>query len=364
MNETIFRIENLTKYYDDKLSLDVPHLELETGKIYAVVGPNGAGKTTLLNVLAGLDKPTDGMVFFQGQMIDCKSNIITDIRRHITMVMQDPMLFHTTVEKNVAYGLRVRSMDKKARNEKVIEALKMVGLSGFEKRKAYQLSAGETRRVALARALVLNPKVLLLDEPTANIDRQNAEVIEKLIQKIKSEQQTVIVMTTHDLSQAYRLADKIISLLLGRVIESSPENIFSGKIEESNGFKQMSLSPSLKILIKTEKKGNVPKGEAVGERSEAVRPEQSEGTTARSHICIDPKDIHISNQPGESNSCNSFLGEITSITAEKELVRLKIDVGVEFIALLPKQDFHKMNLNIGKQTYITFKTSDVHVFGN
>ncbi len=348
MNETIFRIENLRKYYDNKLVLEIPHLELETGKIYAVVGPNGAGKTTLLNVLAGLDEPTDGMVFFQGQMIDCKSNIITDIRRHITMVMQDPMLFHTTVEKNIAYGLRVRSMDKKARNEKVIESLKMVGLSGFEKRKAYQLSAGETRRVALARALVLNPKVLLLDEPTANIDRQNAEVIEKLIQRIKSEQQTVIVMTTHDLSQAYRLADKIISLLFGRVIESSPENIFSGQIEEYNGFKKLSLSQSLKILLKTEKNGNVPKDEVVG----------------RSHICIDPKNIHISNQPKESDSWNSFLGEITSITAEKELVRLKIDVGVEFITLLPKQHFHQMNLNIGQQTYITFKTSDVHVFGN
>ena len=348
MNETIFRIENLTKYYDDKLVLDIPHLELETGKIYAVVGPNGAGKTTLLNVLAGLDEPTDGMVFFQGQVIDCKSNLITDIRRHITMVMQDPMLFHTTVEKNIAYGLRVRSMDKKARNEKVIESLKMVGLSGFEKRKAYQLSAGETRRVALARALVLNPKVLLLDEPTANIDRQNAEVIEKLIQRIKSEQQTVIVMTTHDLSQAYRLADKIISLLFGRVVESSPENIFSGQIEEYNGFKKLSLSQSLKILLKTEKNGNVPKDEVVG----------------RSHICIDPKNIHISNQPKESDSWNSFLGEITSITAEKELVRLKIDVGVEFITLLPKQHFHQMNLNIGQQTYITFKTSDVHVFGN
>ena len=339
MKETIFRIENLTRYYDDKLVLDIPHLELETGKIYAVVGPNGAGKTTLLNILAGLDEPVDGKIIFQGQIIDCKSNIITNIRRHITMVMQDPMLFHTTVEKNVAYGLRVRSIDKKARNEKVLEALKMVGLSGFEKRKAYQLSAGETRRVAFARALVLSPKILLLDEPTANIDRQNAEVIEKLIQRIKSEQQTVIVMTTHDLSQAYRLADKIISLLFGRVVESSPENIFSGQIEEYNGFKKLSLSPSLKTLLKTEKNGNV-------------------------HICIDPKNIHISNQPKESNSWNSFLGEITSITAEKELVRLKIDVGVEFITLLPKQHFHQMNLNIGQQTYITFKTSDVHVFGN
>lgn len=337
MNETIFRIENLKKYYDDKLALDIPHLELETGKIYAVVGPNGAGKTTLLNILAKLDEPDEGKVFFQGKMIDCKSNNITNIRRHITMVMQEPVLFRTTVEKNVAYGLRVRSVDRKTRSEIATKALQMVGLSGFEKRKAYQLSAGETRRVALARALVLNPKALLLDEPTANIDRRNAEIIEKLIQRIKSEQQTIIVMTTHDLSQAYRLADKIISLLFGRVVESSPENIFSGLIEKSNGFKQLFLSPSLKILLKTEKKGNV-------------------------HICIDPKDIHISNQPKKSDSWNSFLGEITSITAEKERVRLKIDAGVEFIALIPRQHFHKMNLNIGKQIYIKFKTSDIHLF--
>ena len=359
MSETIFHIKNLTKYYDDRLVLDIPHLELEMGKIYAVMGPNGAGKTTLLNILAGLDEPTDGEIIFQKTMIDGKSNSITDIRRHITMVMQDPILFRTTVEKNVAYGLRVRSMDKKSQKEQVIEALKMVGLSGFEKRKAYQLSAGETRRVALARALVLNPKALLLDEPTANIDGRNAEVIEKLIQKIKSEQQTVIVMTTHDLSQAYRLADKIISLLFGRVIESSPENIFSGQMEESNGFKQLSLSPSLRTRLKTEKNGNVPKDEVVGERSEAVHE-----VTARSHICIDPKNIHLTNQPRESDSWNSFLGEITSITAEKELVRLKIDAGIEFIALMSKQHFQNMNLNIGKQTYISFKTSDVHVFGN
>ena len=337
MKKPIFRIENLKKYYDDKLVLDIPHLELETGKIYAVVGPNGAGKTTLLNVLAGLDEPTDGKIFFQEQMIDYKSNISAEIRRHITMVMQDPILFRTTVEKNIAYGLCVRSIEKKARNEKVIKALKMVGLSGFEKRKAHQLSAGETRRVALARALVLTPQVLLLDEPTANIDRRNAEVIEKLIQKIQSEQQTVIVMTTHDLSQAYRLADKIISLLSGQVIESSPENIFSGRIEESNGFKQLFLSPSLRTLLKTEKTGNV-------------------------HLCIDPKNIHISNQPRESDSWNSFPGEITSITAEKEWIRLKIDAGVEFVALMSKQQFHRMNLNIGKQTYVAFRFSAVDVY--
>ena len=344
-------VEKLTKYYDGKLVLDIPKMELEAGKVYAVVGPNGAGKTTLLNLLAGLDEPTSGAITFHEQTLETDLKSITDIRRRVTLVMQDPVLFHTTVEKNVAYGLRVRGVDKHTRTEKVSEALKMVGLSGFEKRKAYQLSSGETRRVALARALILEPKALLLDEPTANIDRRNAEVIETLIQRIKSEQQSIIVMTTHDLSQAYRLADTVVSLVFGRVINSSPENIFSGHLEDgSNGFKRLSLAPSVVPFLQTEHEGNV-------------------------HVCINPKRIHLSNQPQIPDSLtyflsckdtkniklNSFHGNITAIISESEWIRVKIDVGVEFVALMPKDDFYHKNLNIGKSVYISFQPSDMYV---
>ncbi len=318
-------------------------MELEAGKVYAVVGPNGAGKTTLLNLLAGLDEPTSGAITFHEQTLEANFKSITDIRRQVTLVMQDPALFHTTVEKNVAYGLRVRGVDKHTRAEKVSEALKMVGLSGFEKRKAYQLSSGETRRAALARALILEPKALLLDEPTANIDRRNAEVIETLIQRIKSEQQSIIVMTTHDLSQAYRLADTVVSLVFGRVIDSSPENIFSGRLEDgSNGFKRLSLTPSVALFVRgfdprtTEHEGNV-------------------------HICINPKHIHLSNQPQIPDSLNSFHGNITAIISENEWIRVKIDVGVEFVALIPQDDFYQKNLNIGESVYISFQASDMYV---
>jgi len=349
MNEIIIRVKNLTKYYDGKLALEIPELDFEAGKIYAIVGPNGSGKTTLLNLLAGLDEPTGGAIFFRERKIAPKSISVTNARRQITLVMQEPVLFHTTVEKNIAYGLRLRKMGKEARGKKVVEALKMVGLSGFEKRKGRGLSAGEVRRVAIARALVLEPKALLLDEPTANIDKRNAEVIEELIQKIKSENRSVVIMTTHDLSRAYCLADNIISLFMGRIIDNSPENIFPAQIEESNGTKLLSLSPSVKIPVHTEKKGSV-------------------------YACISPQSIRLVRQPIELDSCqkqrlnrctpqwNYLPGDIISIASEKESVRLKIDVGVEFVALIEKQQFDEMNLNIGIPIHVAFKDADVQMF--
>ena len=337
MSEIIYRIENLTRYYDGKLALEIPAMEFESGKIYAVVGPNGSGKTTFLNLLAGLDEHVGGTMFFMEQKIVPKSNSITNVRRQVTLVMQDPVLFHTTVEKNIAYGLRLRKIDKEERTAKIVEAMKMVGLSGFGKRKGEQLSAGEIRRVAIARALVLEPKALLLDEPTANIDKRNAEAIEELIKKNKSAKRSVIIMTTHDLAQAYRLADKIISLFMGRVIESTPENIFPAQIEESNGIKHLSLSPSIKIPIHTEEISSV-------------------------YACISPRNIHLFHQLTESDSWNYLPGKITSIASERGSVRLKIDVSIELVALVEKEQFDEMMLNIGMPIYVAFKDSDVQMF--
>lgn len=224
MDQPILYAENLKKYYNDRLVLDIPYLDFETGRIYALVGPNGSGKTTLLKILNLLEQPTEGKLYFDGHKIN---KDIINIRRQMAFVLQDTVLFRTTVYKNVAYGLKVRSVDKKIISSMVFNALNMVGLAGFENRKARQLSAGEAKRVALARALVLKPRVLLLDEPTANIDKQNVQVFETLLKKINAERRTTTIFTTHDLSQAYRLADKVIFLLNGKIIDNNrPINLF------------------------------------------------------------------------------------------------------------------------------------------
>ncbi len=219
MENPIFRIENLIKRYDCGFTLDIPHLEFQTGKIYGLIGPNGAGKTTLMSLLNALEEPDSGEIFFNDLKVGSFNSL--QARRKMTMVMENPLLFSTTVFKNLTVGLRCRSIDKTLWPGMVDEALGMVNLQDFENRRAIGLSRGETQRVALARALVLHPDVLFLDEPFTNIDTKNVTVLEKLIKDINHIDQTTVIFTTHDHSQAYRLSDKVISLIDGKTVNGS-----------------------------------------------------------------------------------------------------------------------------------------------
>ena len=333
MKNIILKGKNLVKSYNQRFTLNIPSLEFEEGKIYALLGPNGAGKTTLLNLLSLLEKPDRGEIFYKEKRIDPSS---LDYRRRISLIMQDPFLFHTTVYNNVAYGLKVRSLNRKEIRGKVSKVLGLVGLLGFEGRKAHGLSGGEAQRVVFARALVLQPEILFLDEPTANIDRRNTEIIEETIRRINRERVT-IVLATHNFSQAYSLANEVISLLDGRIVEASPENLFSGIIEETDGLKEVFLSPEVKITLVTEK-------------------------TGRAHISIAPEDIILSCHPLDSSARNSFSGRITEIVGEGERVRLSVDTGVKFVTLITKKSFQEMGLNIDSRVYLTFKTSSIKVY--
>jgi len=335
MNKPILRVENLKKCYNGKLALEIPHLEFEAGGIYALVGPNGAGKTTLLKLLNLLIPPDEGKIYFDGYEINRSSSNALKVRRQMTLVMQDPILFRTNVYRNVAYGLSVRLYNEKAMAAAVSDALSMVGLAGFEDRKVRQLSAGEAQRVALARALILEPRVLFLDEPTANVDRRNIQMFESLIKKINAERGTTIILTTHDLSQAYRLTDKIIPLLDGRIVGGSLENVFYGRIEEPG---VMSISPSIRIAVPNH------------------RPDLT-------GIYIDPGDIVIMADPIRSDLWNCLKGRIISVTFENSTVRLTLDAGVELVALATRNDFQRMGLDVLNRTvYASFKVADVHVF--
>jgi tungstate transport system ATP-binding protein len=154
MDKLIFKVRNLKKTYNDKIVLDIDNLNFQEGRIYAIVGPNGSGKTTLLNILNLLEKPDEGQIFFYDQEITNKSNSDTlEIRRRMTLVNQDPFLFHSTVYDNIVYGLKIRSIPSKIQKSRIRSALNIAGLSGFKDRKANQLSGGEAQRVVIARAL-------------------------------------------------------------------------------------------------------------------------------------------------------------------------------------------------------------------
>jgi len=217
---------DITKVYDGVCALDRVSIAAHLGQITSIVGVNGAGKTSLLNILAGLDTANGGRVFIQDDEVDP-----AQLRTHCTMVFQKSVMFGTSVYENVAFGLRVNRVSGRDIPEKVASALRVVNLDGFENRNARKLSVGEQQRVAIARALALQRDVLLVDEPTANLDPANAMIIEHALKE--SATSRAVMLSTHNLSQARRLSDRVIHLYRGRVVEEGePSRFFANPSDE------------------------------------------------------------------------------------------------------------------------------------
>lgn len=205
-------LSNITKHYHNKTVLDIPKLDFNIPKIYGVLGPNGSGKTTLLKIIGGLVKPSTGEVKYDGEALD-------DQRRQlITYVSQTPYLFRTSVFYNIAYPLKIRGFDQKTIQDKVLKVSSDLGLESFQQKLATTLSAGESQKVALARAMVFEPKVLLLDEPTANIDRPTESFLEHYISNYQTEHQATIILVTHDFELATRLCAQLFYLENGFLV--------------------------------------------------------------------------------------------------------------------------------------------------
>lgn len=211
--------EKITKNFDGLQALNQVSVEAKSENITTIVGINGSGKTTLLRLLAGLDMPTEGKI-----LIDAKLVTAEELRRDCTMVFQKSIMLGGKVYDNIEYGLRINKVTRREIPEKVRHALKFVNLEGFEKRKARKLSSGEQQRVALARALALDRSVLLIDEPTANLDPANTMIIEQSIRE--AARSRVIILTSHNLSQARRISEKIIHLYAGSVVEQAETTSF------------------------------------------------------------------------------------------------------------------------------------------
>jgi len=198
------------------------NLKVREQQVLAVIGPNGSGKTTLLRMMAFIDKPNDGKIYYKGEKVDGSN--AKAIRGKVTMVFQRAVNFNKTVYKNVAYGLELKKMSENEIKRKVMKVLDLVGMEKFADRRSKKLSGGEQQRVAIARALVLEPELLLLDEPTANLDPKNTLEIERIINEIKK--RATVVIATNNPFQANRLSDRVVCLLNGRVIgEGTPKEI-------------------------------------------------------------------------------------------------------------------------------------------
>ena len=217
----MYRLDSIRKCYGSNVALDIEELTIAEGRLYTLTGANGAGKSTLLNILAFLSPPTSGEIHYAGKRVSWDPGSMEEYRRKVTLLHQSPYLFGGTVNDNVAFGLKARGIHGEARERRVDKALDDVGLQGFRDRKARELSGGEAQRVAMARALVLEPEVLLLDEPLANIDRGTAGLLETVIASLPA-RGTTVVLITHDPEQPGRLNGESILLEEGKVATPHP----------------------------------------------------------------------------------------------------------------------------------------------
>ncbi|MDY9927456.1 ABC transporter ATP-binding protein [Methanosarcina sp.] len=351
----IVELEEIYKNYGDLRILRNINLQIEKGTSTALVGPTGSGKTVLLRLIDLLEKPSSGTIYFEGADTNGSNNTRLNVRRQIGMVFQKPLAFKASVYDNIAYGLKIRGK-KEDMDERIKELLELIGLPGYENRNALKLSGGETQRLALARAMITDPKLLLLDEPTANLDPISKKKLEELILKINRESETTIIMTTHDLLQGQRLAERMVILYNGQILQSGTpdqifrkpknrfvadfvgiENIMSGKIEDhSNGLATIKTD-SITVFAVTEKEGKV-------------------------HFSIRPDEITISREKVQTSARNTIQGKVTDIIDTGSLIKLLVDTGELFTVFITRESLNELSISIGTSIWLYFKASAVHVF--
>lgn len=218
-------INDLKKIYDNKVVLDIKNLHFKFGKVYGVIGSNGSGKSTLLKIISGIEKPSSGKVLIDGREIS------KDHLSHITYCSQKPYLFKTSVINNIAYPLKFRKMRSKYIKSTVENIIEEFNINSIKDKIATNLSGGESQKVALARAFVFNPKIILLDEPTANIDPKYREYFEDIIRIRSKKYKNTIIIVTHNLIEARTLCDEVLFLEQGKVLKfGHTDEVLRGEI--------------------------------------------------------------------------------------------------------------------------------------
>lgn len=211
----VLKVSDIWKEYMSVPVLKGCSFSFERQGIYALTGPNGSGKSTFLRICALIEAPDRGEVSYISD--DTAVRFGLELRRRMTLLLPRIGVFNTSVFKNAAYGLNIRGLDRDKVEEKVDRILSSVGLYHKKKQNALTLSSGEAQRLGLARAMVVEPEILFLDEPTASVDQENRKIIEEIIMKMKEDRSATVVITTHDGRQAERLGDTLLVMEDGKI---------------------------------------------------------------------------------------------------------------------------------------------------
>lgn len=357
----MIRIAGLSRRAGGKTILESIDLEIHRGEIFTFIGPSGSGKTTVLRLIDLLDMPTGGTIMFDGtDTAASDAGVRLSIRRRMAMVFQRPAVLNTTVAGNVAFGLKFRGMEKSEIDSRVPEALDIVDLLHLADRKAVTLSGGEMQRVAIARALVTRPEVLLLDEPTANLDPVNSELIESLILRVNRQFQTTIILSTHDMIQGQRLADRIGVIIDGRIVQVGTTNDIFYQPVGKDIARLVGIDTNLKGMVKTNDRGHaeIDIGDSIFEAITSVSAGQ------RVALYIRPEEVTLILP--DSISCktsarNHLSGIITKMAQFGPFIRVTVDCGSPLTALITRRSCSELGLAVGTVVIAGVKATAIHV---
>jgi tungstate transport system ATP-binding protein len=345
MSETAYSLDGIRYAYPGPcpgFALELDPLKIGPGEVLALVGPNGAGKTTLLMILAFLLRPNRGRLEFFGRdpWADDARTILA--RRDAVLVTHHPYLFKGTVFDNLAFGLKVRGIPESEWRGRVSRALAIVELPNSETKSAAGLSAGQAQRVALARAMALRPRALLLDEPTANIEAGLGLRVEAVIREISRETGATVVFSSHNFSQASRLADEILYLSEGKRVRFSHENCFSGTAESDGRQSWIEPKPGTRIIFP--------------------------GTVTGHITCvINPARIRLSSagDTAASRGPNIFSGRVTRLeTTEADSALVRVSGDLTFRVTIPLGEVESRGISLYRSVLIKFEPEAVEIIGS
>ena len=337
--------------------LDVPSFRLAAGEIVALIGPNGSGKTTLLLTLMGLLPRAAGSARFRGEELEAGGRLV-ERRRRIALILQECLLFDGTVEDNVATGLRLRGAGRAEARRRVAAYLDRFRLTDLAGRAARKLSGGEARRVSLARALVVEPEVVLLDEPFSHLDAPTRQAITDDLEAAIRETGMAAVLVTHDAGAALRLADRIVVMHEGRIVQSdAPAEVLNHPVNE---FVASCVGMETILEGEVRSRSGWELEVAVGDATVAAVGDAEPGDPV--HLCIRPENVVLEPvAPGPTSARNVYPARITGVASIGPYLKLRLDCGFPLVAHVTAESYALLGLAPGRHVHAVFKATAIHL---
>jgi tungstate transport system ATP-binding protein len=354
--ETLLTLRDVAVHHGDRIALHRASLEVYTGDVLALIGPNGAGKSTLLRVMGMLQRPDHGDILFRGE--NALNGNPLELRRHLATVFQEPLLLNATVYQNAALGLKLRGISPGEIDRRLGPWLEQLGIAHLAARSARTLSGGEAQRTSLARALVLKPEVLLLDEPFSALDPAGREVLLRDFQRIVKETGITTVFVTHDRQEAFALANRVGVLNQGYLVQlGSREDVFLRPETES-------VAEIVGIENRLAGAVEISDGDYVTIKINDGRIHAKGRFSAGTNVvaCIRREEVSLSVAHCEANDLNRLTGKVIAVAPGMTHHRISLDCrGFNLIALVDRKESFDLNLSEGDEMTAVFSPAAVHV---